>query len=100
MLTNAPKQRPVFGFFDKVVSSFHKFLLAEKGRPHQGSAFFCRERCPRGDGALFFACEHDADGAGARVSANGGADVGLQRLRKLTMLGQAVPHGLQAAFLG
>ena len=27
-------------------------------------------------------------------------DVGLQRLRKLTILGQAVPHGLQAAFLG
>ncbi len=48
MLTTDPKQRPIFGFFDKVVSSLHKFLRAEKGSPHQGPAFFCRERCPRG----------------------------------------------------
>lgn len=53
MLTNAHKQRLMFGFFDKVVSSFHKFLLAEKGRPHQGPAFFCRERCPRGTAPYF-----------------------------------------------
>ena len=72
VLTNDPKQCPIFGFFDKVVSSFHKFLLVEKGRPHQGPAF-SQGALSQGDGALFFACEHDADGAGAGVSANGGA---------------------------
>lgn len=40
MLTNDPKQCPIFGFFDKVVSSFHKFLLAEKRQTPSGACLF------------------------------------------------------------
>ena len=48
---------------------------------------------------VLLACKHDADGTGAGIAADGGADVGLVDILKIAVLPQSGLDGLHAAGL-